>query len=200
MPPDQPSQNPSAANDYNFILQNGVKRPGPRLPKLRLPRPIKIGLVVILVLVILIIISASRGSGGNSSAAINVVARQQEIVRVSTLAQENLQDQQTKNLQANVLAVMTTDKSQLIKLLGIKSGDGRLAKYRNSSTDNSLQTASQNNDYDQTYLTYIKQVLGNLTQQIQSAQSSASPNEASLLQTDLADAQALLASPQLTTL
>lgn len=197
MPPEQPAP---TSPDYSFIMQNGPKKSGLNLPKLNLPTPVKIIGAVIVVLVLLVVITSSGGSGGPSLATVNVAARQHEIIRVSNLAQANLQDQQAKNLEANVLAVMTTEQSQLIKSLGVKSADGRLNRYRSSVIDDNLQTATQNNNYDSTYLTYIKQALTTLAQQIQAAQAATSGNAASQLKTDQADVQTLLASPQLTNL
>lgn len=195
-PQNNPAPTPSQQPDYGFILQDGQKpKKGFRLPGLKLPKPVAGVLLGAFLLLLIFSIVALRGS--KSSPMFDVAARQTEMLRLADLATSNVKDDQTKNLVATVKSVFSTEQRQSASYLGAKISDGRFKTYLNKNVDSELETAGQNNRYDDAYLSLLKSSLAAYINSVQSASTSASATEKSLLQTDLADAKTLLAAPQL---
>lgn len=199
MPPAEPkSPNP----DFDFMLKDQAKaRRG--LPMPNLPKPAKIALAVVGVLILLIIISSllSGRNSGSSQAFADVLARGQETIRVTQVAQQlNFQNPQTTALAATVSAAISSDSAQVTTYLAknhIKLSSAQLAADKDSSTDASLQTASQNNNLDGAYVTYLQGALTKYEADLQTAYKSAGPNGKKLLQTVFDSASTLLSTPPL---
>ncbi len=194
----QPDNNTASSGgpDYGFIFNDGQKaKKGFSFPRLNIPKPVAIGLLVIVFFLILLTILSLRS--GSLSPLFSVGARQTEILRVSSLASSNIKDPQNQSLISTVVATFSSAQKQSADSLGVKTTDSRFNTYQNKNIDSQLITAGQNGNYDTTYLTYLKQALSDYEQNIQASLSSASPSVKNLLEADLADAQNLLDSPQL---
>jgi hypothetical protein len=196
-------QNPNP--DFDFMLKDnqGPKRRLP-LPSLNLPKPIKIGLVVMAAIVVLIIISSllSGRSTGNNQPVINALARDQEILRVTSLVQTqlHLQDPQTQAAAATAASMLTSEKIELVSYLAQIHTNVSAAQLNadiDKTTDSSLQTASQNNGLDTAYVAYLKDNLAKYQTDLQTAYTSAGPNGKKLLNNAFNSNAALLNSSPL---
>ena len=192
-----PTNQPAPQPDYNFILQDKPKR-RLSLPKLNLPKPLLITLIVVVGLLLIITVwgLVNRKGSTNTVSLSDIAARQAEIVRVSNEAASDAQDPTVQNLATTASTALGSDQQQLDKYLGLKANDKSLNKYLNKNTDTQLQTATQNNNYDQVYLTYLQQSLQTYQQALQTVSTGASTSARALLQTDYNDAASLLAAPQ----
>jgi hypothetical protein len=199
MQPQSPNPN------FDFMLKDQPQPKRSLMPNLS--KPLKIGLAVAGGIILLIIIS-SLLSGRKSSASqpiIGALARGQEILRVTALIQQpplQLRDPQTQALSATVSSSLSSDRQQLISYLAknhTKVSAVQLAADINKSTDASLQSASQNNNLDSAYVTYLKSNLGTYQTDVQTAYKSAGPNGKALLQKSFDSVNTILSSPQLKT-
>lgn len=181
---------------YGFIFNSGQKpKRSFSLSGFGMSRPVAIGAAIVGgFLLIVLVLGLIGGGGGSNSALTDIAARQQEIIRVSGLTSGKTQDPQTQNLALSVNAVLTSHKVQLTKYLGIKINDNSLAGYLNKSTDSQLLAASQNNNYDSTYLGYLQTSLNAYLRAIESAKA---PTDAkNILDSAASDTQTLLAAHQ----
>ena len=170
MPPRTPSQptkpddskiySPPAGSKFDFILKND-QAPKSRLAMPSLPKPVLFLLTGVLILFTLIIIFSLLSSRGNAGTKqlVDLLSRQQEIIRVSSIAKPLLRNSDTLNLEATAEASATSDKAQLLaylKAIYIKVNQKKLTIYLNKTSDSSLKTAAQNNNADSIYTAYLK--------------------------------------------
>ncbi|MBX4201929.1 hypothetical protein KW803_03520 [Candidatus Saccharibacteria bacterium] len=191
---------------FDFMLKNNQPaKKGMGLP--HFPKPLKI-IVAILLAIVLIIIASSVLSGrgkGSSQAIINAMARGQETMRVTTLVQTtlHLQDPGTQALAATVSSSLSSDSQQMADYLSKngtkKIGVALLAVDTDKSTDSLLQTASQNNNLDNAYKTYLKDSLTKYAAELQTAYNSVGPKGKIILKSSLDSTQTLLGSSLLKT-
>jgi len=197
MQPQSPDPN------FDFMLKDQQPAKKSLLPSLNLPKPAKIALAVVGVIIVLVVISSllSGRKSGSTQGFINVLARGQETLRVTALVQQlNLQDPRTQALAATVSAALTSDKTQITSYLAknkTKASTAQLAIDTDKSTDSSLQSASQNNGLDATYVNYLKTALGKYETDAQTAYKSAGPNGQKLLTDAFDSASTLLSAPPL---
>ena len=192
----------SPNKDFDFMLK-GNQAPKKRLPlpSLNLPRPAKIGLAAVGAIFIIIVISSllSGRKSGSFEPFVGVVARGTEILRVTTLTQQQLQlqDPQAQALAATVSAALASDKQQITSYLTknhIKVSTAELAADTDKTTDASLQSASQSNSLDSAYVSYVQAALTKYESDLQAASKSAGPNGQKLLSASFSGARALLNS------
>lgn len=180
------------------------KAPKKRLSLPNIPKPIKIilGIFVGLFLIIVILSFFSGRKSGANQPIINVLSREQEIVRVSTYAQQQLhfQDQATQALAATVSSALSSEKSQLSAYLaknGTKVNVKLLAGDLDKTSDTALQTAAQNNGLDAAYVAYLKDNLAKYESELQTAFKVAGANGKTLLSEAFNSTKTLLAIPPL---
>lgn len=189
--------------DFGFMLNNQPARRRLPLPSLNLPRPVKIVLGVVIAIFVLVIISSllSGRKSGSFQPVVGVMAREQEILRITILTQQlQLQDPQAQALAATVTSSLTSDQQQFSTYLAqnkFKPSPTQLAADTDKSSDNTLQTASQNNTLDSAYEAYLKSALGQYLSDLQTAYKSAGPNGKRLLSGSFDSAQTILNSPPL---
>ncbi|MBI2285317.1 hypothetical protein HYU82_00640 [Candidatus Saccharibacteria bacterium] len=202
MPPqnDQAST-PSEPADFDFML----KQKPQQKKKFGLPtglgKPAKLLIATVVALVIAITAALIFSGGDNSSKQVfDLMAQNQEIVRVSQLQDQKFTDEDTKGLSATTQAVMGSQKFQLgdyLSKVNIKYSEQQLATGMNSGTDTELQTAAQNNNLDDAYATYLKT---SLMAYLNSLNSTYQATQSQTLKTTLKAAyesvQTLLNSPQ----
>lgn len=188
---------------FDFMLKNNQQsKRGFSLP--RLPKPAKIALAVIVGLILLIIISSllSGRKSGSTQPIINSVARGQEILRVTTLAQQqlHLQDPATQALAATVFGALSSDQQQLKSYLAnnkTKISTALLSADLDKTTDAQLQSASQNNNLDTTYVSYLKDSLAKYETALQTAYKSAGPKGKTIIKSSFDSTKTLLNSSPL---
>ena len=190
--------------DFDFMLKNrqASKKRLP-LPSLNLPKPVKIVLAAVaglLILVVILSLLSGRGNA-NSKNMISVLARCQETLRVTAVAQQlTFRDPQTQALAATVTDVFSSENAQLSKYLSgnhISASAGQLAVDKNPAIDSSFQSASQNNSLDATYVSYLKNALGLYETDLQTAYKTSGPNGKIILNNAFDSAKTLLNSPPL---
>lgn len=164
MPPQtEESSTPSDSNDFDFMLKqkNEQKKRLGWLSKLNTPA--KLLLAAAAGLIVAILAAAVLGGGeNNGDQVVDLMAQNQEIVRVSKLQEQKFKDQDTKDLSATAQAVMSSQKFQFSNYLSqaeVKYSPQQLSAKMNQSTDTDLQTAAQNNNLDQAYVAYLKNSL-----------------------------------------
>lgn len=191
---------------FDFMLKNNQPaKKGLAVP--RMSKPLKIGLGVIVGVFLLIIISSvlSGRNKGATQPIINAMARGQEIIRVTQLTQLTqqqlpLQDPTTQALAATVFSSLTSDQQQLASYLAInhtKISKVQLAIDTDKTTDSSLQSASQNNNMDGAYASYLKTNLSTYEVDLQTAYKAAGPKGKAILKSAYDGTATLLSSPLL---
>lgn len=193
----------SSDHQFDFMLNNNqpVKR-GLGMPKL--PKPIMIALGVILAIILIIAVSSflSGRKNGASKPMIDSAARAQEIVRVTSVVQKlGLRDPSINALSSTVLAVLTSDRQQMIVYLAnnkAKVTTVQLARDADPTVDAQMQSALQSNNLDQAYVTYLQQHLPKYQQDLQTAYKAApGPKGKEILKAAYDSQAALLATPPL---
>lgn len=197
MQPQSPNPN------FDFMLKDN-KAKGRGLPMPNLPKPAKIALGVVGGLLLLIITSSllSSRNSGKFQPIVNVLARDQEILRVTTLVQQQLQlqDPTTQAMAATAGGALSSEKVQLLNYLSqnhVKVSNLQLNADADKSTDSNLQTAAQNNGLDAAYASYLKTALATYQSDLQTAYKSAGPNGKNILSGAFDSATAMLKSPPL---
>lgn len=179
---------------YDFILKDQPKQSRPLMPGNRLVVLMGAG-VVLFILIVIIGLALSKG-GGKTSGIIDVMARAQEIDRVTQAQSENLKDPTAINLAATVNTVLASEQTQLNKNLQdrhVKVDSKKLAAYKSSSTDSQMTAAMQSNNLDNTYENYLSTSLTAYGQSIRSAYSSTSnPAAKAILQDAYSSTMTLL--------
>lgn len=201
-PPIHTSQN--QPSQYDFILKDKPKPKRKLIPSFtNLPKPARIIIEVVLALFVIIILlalfSGNHASGSNK--LVSVVAQAQEIVRVDTIAaqQANNSSGAIQNLIATSSTVLSSQQAELTQYLknnNVKISNNSLNADFNKNTDTSLQTATQNNNLDSVYLSYLKSQLNNYQTSLQTAYKSAGKNGKAILSKDYDSIQTLLNAPQ----
>ena len=187
--------------DFDFMLKNQAQAKR----KLGLPafsKPVKIGLAVVVAIILLIgLSSVFLKSGGAPAGLTGALARGAEIQRVTAEVQQlNLQDPSTQALAATVATSLASDQTQFQLYLAknkSKVSAAQLAADVDKLTDAQMQSASQNNNLDQTYVAYLKQALTQYQSDIQTAYGKAGPNGKVILKNSFDGVSALLSAPPL---
>ncbi|HLG90546.1 MAG TPA: hypothetical protein VI336_00035 [Candidatus Saccharimonadales bacterium] len=203
MPPqnDQTST-PSEPANFDFMLkQKPQQKKSFGLPS-GLGKPAKLLIAAAVALVIAIAAALIFGGGdSNSKQVFDLMAQNQEIVRVSRLQDQKFTDEDTKGLSATTQAVMSSQKFQLgdyLSKVNVQYSEQQLAAKMNKNTDADLQTAAQNNNLDSAYVSYLKASLTTYMNSLNEAfTATSSQSLKSTLQSAYESVQTLLKSPQL---
>lgn len=193
---------PNAPNQqYDFILKN--QKPQRGRFHLSLPgsgssvsRGLLIGLVVIVLILFAILIFGGNGSANKP--LVDLVARAQEINRVST-AVANQQDvsADTKNLVATVQSVLSSQQQQIASYLagtGTKIDPVKQTAYKDTGTDSQLTSADQAGNLAAFYQSYLKSNLANYQSALQADYKTATPKAKTLIANDYASVTTILKS------
>ncbi len=202
MPPQNTQAPPPAPGQFDFMLKDQPKPPG-RLGSFIawMPKPAKIALAAIGVIFIFVILYALffGGKATDTEQLISIMARAQEIARVSTLAQQQSTSPDTKDLATTTETTLTSQKGQLqtyLKGQKVKVDAKKLAAGLDKDTDKQLATALQNNSYDQTYFSYLKTNLTSYQTALNIAYRDAGQNAQAILNSAYQSIQTLLGAPQ----
>jgi len=174
------------------------------LPSFNLPLPAKIaiGFVVGIILLIVVLSIFSGRDASKAQPFISVLARGQETLRVTKVAQQlNFQDPQTQALATTVTNSLSSDQAQLIKYMAtyhLKYSKQQLAADTDKTEDSSLNSAAQNNSLDTAYISYLKTALARYQADLKAAYKVAGPVGKQLLSESYDSASALLNSAPLT--
>lgn len=157
----QPEQAPAQqAEQFDFMLNGQPKQQKTTGGPSSWGKPAKIfaaaGILFVLVIIIAVIFGGKSG-GGNQ--VVDLMAQNQEIIRVSLAQDPQLKDTNVKGLSATTQTVLASQQSELANYLArakVKYKPKDLAKRTNINTDAQLQSAAQNNNLDSSYTAYLK--------------------------------------------
>lgn len=154
--------------------------------------------------VLIIILSSVFGSNGVNTKQVNdIVARAQEITRVSTLVSQQSRDGAVLNLAATTSTALTSDEKQLIDYLSKYANKKINAKdlnlYLNRKTDAQIQAASSTNTLSTAYYGYLKNQLTGYQNAVRTAATDDPATIRPLLQTALNNAQTILSAQEIAT-
>lgn len=167
-----------------------------------MPKPAKIILLAVAILLVFIIVYLVLfgGKTTNSDQLISIMARAQEISRVSLLVQQQAKTADTKDLASTTETVLNSQSKELGSFLSkarVKVDPKRLVARLDKTTDTALEKALQNNSHDQTYYSYLKTNLGTYQSELQGAYASAGQQLQPILSSDFESIQTILTAPQL---
>ena len=204
--PVEPKTSPPAPDSqYDFILKDKPKPKKNLVPNLaNLSGPTKrvIGIILaFIVIVVLFVLVFSNRAAGNDK-FVTVVAQAQEIIRVDTVATQQAKNASsaTQNLISTSSTILTSQQAELTQYLKnnkVKISKSGLNANLNKNTDVQLQSASQNNNFDGVYLSYLKKQLNSYQLALQAAHKSAGKSGKEILSKDFNSIQTLLKDPQL---
>jgi hypothetical protein len=197
-----PTPQPQPTSQYDFIMQASDQPPQPPAPKGGLLKKRILAIVGGLVIVSIIAIAASTIFGGKDSSTTelaDIMARQQEIARISETALKTTKDQNTKNLAATVKASLTSQQKELndyLKKIDVKFEPAQLSSHKSSATDQLLSSAAQNGQFESEYITYLNKQLTEYKSAIKTTYPKVKQATKALLDKAYESAEAILASPQ----
>jgi hypothetical protein len=210
MPPQQPNQQPALPNsnpEFNFIFN------GEQQPKRHFSLPggnnfFKLSLLIVgagaVVGVLIIMASSFLGPKINTKQVTDVIARGEEISRVSNEVTQKSRDLNTSNIAATTSVSMDSEGRQLLSYLGKnkkKVNKKDLTLYFNKNTDAEIIAADQNNHLSEYYYSYLKKNLTDYESAIKTAYDTTNGpalkstlNEFSISTTTILKAQQLATS------
>jgi hypothetical protein len=194
-PPAQPN------SPFDFMLNEEKKGRRFGLPS-GTPKPMLILVIVVVFLFVVLIFGSIFKGGGtsNSTQIVDLMAQNQEIIRVSALSPDNFKDPNDLALSATAISTLTSQQTQFSSYLTkvkAKYKASQLASYVNTSTAAQLQTAVINNNFDKTYMAYLQGALQKYQNSILSTSKTSSKNFDQILSSAFNSNKTLLASPQL---
>lgn len=156
-----PNQLPPQQNPYSFITSTG---PAPKKPLLgggsMKSRILLVGGTLLLIIIIFTVVSSllSGGSKGTISGLKDIIAKQQEIIRIAELGAKDATSVDARNFAKTVSLTVQTDQTKTVEILS--SNNGKIIKEEqaasfSSKTDQALEAAKANNQYD----TVLKETL-----------------------------------------
>ncbi|MDQ5885909.1 MAG: hypothetical protein QG628_306 [Patescibacteria group bacterium] len=155
-----PAPLPPEQNPYDFIMNSGEpqKKSPLGLPsgnsKLQRILIVGGGLVVLLIVGVLLLSMLTAGSKSNSEQLLTLAKTQTELIRIADLAvkEPSVRNESTRILAVNTSVSVNSTKQQVISMItksGKKADPKQLALSKNTKTDAKLETALQNNQYDE---------------------------------------------------
>lgn len=193
----QPNQgNPTPlppSNDYDFIMNAGNKpSPGrfqlPGTPNSPTQKAMVMGGLIFFVILFLVLVFSvfSNLRKTDTASLSSLAAEQQEILRITALAQPNLKDPVSQTAAANTKATIQSQQNELIehaKKIGGKIDKKELALKLDPKHTTDLETAAQTGKYDETYNAFLVTSLNTYQNDLKKAYEGASTSGQALLST-----------------
>ena len=156
---------------------------------------------MILLIVVLVVFSLlSKGGSGSSAQLTDIAEQQTEIARVADIGVQKATSTATKNLAHTTKLSMISGQQQTVALLkkqGHKVSSKQLAIKQNSTTDQQLNDAAANNNFDATFTKLLTDELNSYRQSLSTTyKASNSSSERALLLDDFNGAALLVGSTQ----
>lgn len=190
-PPPAPLPN-GKSNEYDFILNSTSSPKGGFSSKLggssTAQRLILVvgGAVVMLLIVIVLFSVVFKGGGGTAAQLMDLAEQQNEIARVADIGVNKATSSATKNFAHTTKLSLLSDQQQtlaLLKKIGRKVNVKLLGSKNNPVTDQQLDDATANNEFDTTFTKIITDELTSYRSSVQADYKSATgTNEKQLLQ------------------
>lgn len=196
--PNPPAPAPSN-NPYGFILNDKPKPKRSLIP--HLPKPVWIGAGVLLFFIAIIGLSSlSSGQKSKYRQVEDVMAAQQEIIRIDSLVPTLSPDPAAAGLAATTSASMLSSQNELGRYLlknKFKTSSKVLASRADKNTDASLKTAAANNSFAAAYYGWLLSSLRKYNDQLKSVYSTLGPNGQAILTKAEQSNAVLQSAPQL---
>lgn len=206
MQPQQPSSPqpgpPTPPDQYGFILNN---QPKPKrrfkLPLPKLPKPVMFILGGSLVILVILVLFAAifGGRSGNSQPLVDLMARSQEIIRVSEIAEPEVLDSGTKALAATTKSSLAGEQTELSAFLAASGSPvepANLTAYLDEAVDADFEAAAKNGELDAAYVNYLKENLTSYSNALQVAYQTAPAGAKPTLEEAYETVQTILSAPQ----
>lgn len=190
-------------SNFDFMLKNQPKPPSRFSGSFGwIPKPAKIILIALGPLLVLAVLYGVFFSGKTNDVdrIKSVIAYSHEISRISLAVQQGTKNTITKDLATTAEVVLSSQERELIKYLGerkIKIDQKSLILRQDKNTDSQLAAAAQNNNYDETYYSYLKSNLGSYQNELTLTYNGAGNKAKTILSADFDSVDSLLAAPQL---
>lgn len=160
--------NMSNQNQYDFIINEEKKYKAPSKKNKNTSGlggrigVVLAGLAGILVIGLLFMMLLGGSGDSTGEKLIGLSAKQTEIVRVASLGASGARTTAGKNYATTVRATIQTDLTTtqaLITKSGVEVDPAIIAASKNTKTDQLLQTAGQNNKFDEVFITQMNSLL-----------------------------------------
>jgi len=199
MPPAQ------SGSQFDFILKDPQKSKKTFGIPSGVSKPVLIlgGSIVVLVLALALGIILGHKGPNNSAQILNLMAQDQEIIRVTNANQNNFKDPNNLALSATTVASLTSQQTEFGKYLakiGTKYKPEQLNALQNKQTDATLQTSVTNNNFDQAFDKFLQTSLEQYQASILSTAKNSTQNFNAILGGAYNSNKTLLSSPQLVSL
>jgi hypothetical protein len=189
----QSSRAATGSDQYNFIMDSGKAAPSGKFPLSNTPKKGRIIIIVagaIILAIIGSIVAAMLSSGGDKTIKdLTLLSQQQqELVRIAEIGVQKARSTDAQNLALTTKYSISSDQKQTLTYLASqkhKVSAKTLGLRKNTQTDATLNSAAQNNRFDEVFT----QTIGNLLLNYKAAVSqtyndaTARPNAKKLMNT-----------------
>ena len=152
--------------DYDFILNpsNETPKKSGGLPGGGSQRTLILISIFggILVVVLFAVFSIFGGQPDNKAQLLKVAQQQQELIRVSKIGVKESRSTQSRNLATTTQLSLTSDQAPLLQALRqqkVNISNRQLGESKNSETDKMLESAKNNNRFDEEFMSFIQEEL-----------------------------------------
>jgi hypothetical protein len=156
--------------EYDFIMNptGPQKRKSGRLPSISGGSGSQRSLLLLvgggglLVIVLMILYSIFGGVPDNKEQLIKVAQQQHELIRIAEIGVKESRDTQSRNLAMTAKLSLTSDQAPLLAALKkqkVKIGNKQLNGQKNVKTDQMLETAKNNNRFDEEFMEFMQEQL-----------------------------------------
>jgi hypothetical protein len=189
---------PTPDNPYGFILNPNKNETRKFLPSNSRKTRILIILlasIIVLLLVSMLFSMISRNSSAQVTRLKDLLAEQQEIIRVSAIGLENISTAETRNYLTTINYSAASQQQQLSKYLSGKKVTIEKTLYDSkldTTTDKQLAAAVQNNKYEQIYDSILLTLLTEYQKDLKEAYKKATTNESKAILTSSFNSVSLL--------
>lgn len=176
-PPPAPTGNGQANYDFIFNDPKAGKKSFLPLGGGKKGRLLFIGTSAIILLIIFIIIAGLVNSAGkaDTESLISAAKQQQELIRISKVGVDKSKTQAAKNIAVTTLLALESEQDDMkaaIETAGLKANTV-LKVAPNTKTDQALNTAEQNNRFDEEFLSIMTTSLTNYQKAVKAAYDGA---------------------------
>ncbi len=156
---------PVSTNPYDFILNPNANQKKPATVRAKGPMELLLGIGLIggILLIAGLVLTQFLPKGTSGESLLGLIQQQQEIIRVSTQAQQTAQSETIKGFAYTVNLSVSTSQQQLqgyATKAGTKIDPKQLSLKQDAATDKLLENAKATSTYDRT----VKKVLSTLLQ------------------------------------
>lgn len=189
---------PTPDNPYGFILdpnKNEARKLLPSDSKRTRILIIVLASIILLLLVSMVFSMISKSSNAQVTRLKDLLAEQQEIIRVSAIGLENISTVETRNYLTTINYTAASQQQQLSKYLSGKKVTIEKTLYDSkldTTTDKQLAAAVQNNKYEQIYDSILLTLLTEYQKDLKEAYKKATTNESKAILTSSFNSVSLL--------